>query len=63
MITLWNEILPENYLSPGTLVVPSPQTPCNPTYNTCLPEVWRIPLGICQLNIAFTFELLAMFTP
>jgi len=57
MFTPWNEIRPKKYLSPGITVVPSPQTPCNPTYTTCPPDLWRISLGICQLNTAFTFEL------
>jgi len=43
MITPWNEIRPEKYLSPDTPVVPLSQTPCNQTYASFPPEVLLLP--------------------
>jgi len=50
MITPWNEIRPEKYLSPDTPVVPLSQTPCNQTYASFPPEVLLLP---------FSYELYA----
>jgi len=45
----WNEICPKKYLSPRIPVVPLWQNCCNLNSG--------IPLGSCQLNTAFDFEL------
>ena len=61
--TPWNKVRHEKYLS---FRIPIPQLWQNSyssTYTTCPPEAWRIPLGSCQFNTAFTFELSAVLAP
>ena len=56
--TPWNEICPKKYFSSDIPIVPLWQSFCNPTYTTCPPVLWRIPLGcFAPCLFAMSYEL------